>query len=84
MNSEYIKSLFPKQDMYYEENRFRTQVKLDGIIDKIIVKHNIIVGELEGKIYAYEQIIANSNFKAILSKEKQALEKRIKELEDNK
>lgn len=84
MNSEYIKSLFPKQDMYYEDSRFRTQVKLDEIINKIIAKHNMIVGEMEGKIYAYEQIIANSNFKAILSKDKQVLEKRIKELEENK
>jgi hypothetical protein len=82
MNSEYIKSLFPKQKLYYEDNMFKHQVNLDEIIDKIIAKHNIIVGELEGKIYAYEQIIANSNFKAILSKDKQALEKRIKELEE--
>ena len=33
------------------------------------------------KVYTYEKIIANSNFKAILSKDKQALENRIKELE---
>ena len=29
------------------------------------------IAELEAKVYAYEQIIANSNFKAVLSRKKE-------------
>ena len=36
---------------------------------------------LEAKVYAYEQIIENSNFKAILSKDKETLKKKVESLE---
>ena len=32
------------------------------------------IAELEAKVYAYEQIIANSNFKAVLSRKKESKE----------
>lgn len=38
--------------------------------------------ELEAKVYTYENIIANSNFKAINNKSIESLNKKIKELEE--
>lgn len=85
MNEEELMSMFKKDT--YPSNDYIKQYRIkefEDIIGKIVIKHKLIIGELEAKVYTYEQIIANSNFKAILSKDKQTLEKRIKELEENK
>lgn len=34
----------------------------------LLDNHDSKIGELEAKVYAYEQIIANSNFKPVLEK----------------
>lgn len=50
-------------------------------VEQLLINYKLEKAELEAKVYTYEKIIANSNFKSVLSKDKQALEKRVKELE---
>ena len=50
-------------------------------VEQLLINFKLEKAELEAKVYTYEKIIANSNFKSVLSKDKQTLEKRIKELE---
>jgi len=66
---------------YYTYDNSLKDIKLDDFwerIEEIIKRYTC---ELEAKVYTYEKVIANSNFKSILSKDKQTLEKRVKELE---
>lgn len=55
--------------------------KFNMAVEQLLINYKLEKAELEAKVYTYEKIIANSNFKSVLSKDKQALEKRIKELE---
>ena len=75
MNKNDIIQIF---DEYGEENRMYPCQKSIGLkesnfymaVDRALTKYRMAVAELEAKIYAYEKIIANSNFKAVLSKDK--------------
>jgi SPX domain protein involved in polyphosphate accumulation len=75
MNYEELDKLLKqyKSKIYYENN--------EDTINKILIMYKLYNAELEAKVYTYEKIIANSNFRSVLSKDKQSLEKRIKELE---
>ena len=55
--------------------------KFNMAVEQLLINYKLEKAELEAKVYTYEKIIANSNFKSVLSKDKQALEKRVKELE---
>ncbi len=86
MNEKVIDELFErcgKQLYSYSNSRTIStgSAEYRDFREKIIAKHKTAIAELEAKVYTYEKIIANSNFKSVLSKDKQALEKRIKELE---
>ena len=84
MNKEDILKIFPSRRLFYKNDNqplTKVEVNLEDIVDKILWLNNVETGELKGKIYAYETIISNSNFKSILSKDKQSYEKRINELE---
>lgn len=82
MNKEEILKLFP-WDMHdgisYSK---RDKNSIGEVVEKIITKHKLYTSELEAKVYAYEKIIANSNFKAINDKSVESLKKKIKELEE--
>ena len=76
-NNELAKALIEGLNELKDEGKtFRVIPSSDmrivsNLINKIINdKYNYDIGILEAKVYAYEQIIANSNFKAILVKEK--------------
>ena len=82
MNKEEIINLFP-WDEYNEISRGkRDKESIKEVVEKIIIKHKLYTSELEGKVYTYEKIIANSNFKAINDKSVESLKKKIKELEE--
>lgn len=83
MNKEEILKLFKIHhniDEYYEYKQ--TATELEEIIEKILTKHKLVLAELEAKVYAYENIITNSNFKAVNNKSIDILNKKIKELEN--
>ena len=54
---------------------------IDETIDKILIEIRLYTAELEAKVYTYEKIIENSNFKAVLNKPKETMQKKIGELE---
>ena len=71
MNKEEIMSLFEfyndgsvkyLKKIYYED--------IETVVDKIIILYKLKNAELEAKVYTYEKIIANSNFKPILKEKK--------------
>ncbi len=81
-----------KYDLHIISDRHREQVfdeikswsKAQDITQEIINKEYEIIevkkriAELEAKVYAYEKIIANSNFAPIISNEKSDLKERNK------
>lgn len=84
MNRGYIIELFRK---YREYNRYNIFVgDLEEIIEAILNKYKIElaigIAEAEAKVYAYENIISNSNFKSVLNEDKQKLEQENKELRE--
>lgn len=82
MNREVISDLFVFSNSGSGSYLLRSDKNyIDNLIDKILIEIKLYTAELEAKVYTYEKIIANSNFKSVLSKDKQALEKRVKELE---
>lgn len=83
MNKEEILELFKKHydGREYYEYRLRAY-DLEGIIETILTKHKLELAESEAKVYTYENIIANSNFKAVNNKSIDSLNKKIKELEN--
>ena len=75
MNRNFIESLFPKmgviKEIEYTDININTQrINLDILIEKILTRHSLYVAELQAKVYAYEKIIANSNFAPILKENK--------------
>ena len=86
MNKENITNIFNnhgKKIYTYDQNK-HIEIGSDGFnmaVEQLLINYKLEKAELEAKVYTYEKIIANSNFKSILSKDKQALEKRVKELE---
>lgn len=86
MNKENITSIFNNygRKVFKSDEYKRIEIgsnEFDMAIEQILINYKLEKAELEAKVYTYEKIIANSNFKSVLSKDKQALEKRIKELE---
>lgn len=86
MNKENITEIFNKygKKIYsYNQNK-HIEIGSDEFnmaVEQLLINYKLEKAELEAKVYTYEKIIANSNFKTVLSKDKQALEKRVKELE---
>lgn len=61
--------------------RYSNYDYISGIVDNIVILHKLKNAELEAKVYTYEKIISNSNFKSVLTKDKESMQKKIKELE---
>lgn len=57
---------YPSSD-YIKHYRIK---EFEDIIEKIVIKHKLLISELEAKVYTYEKIIANSNFAPILKENK--------------
>ena len=56
MSEEYIKSLFINKEIYYRnEYGCYTKIDLNKIIENILIKHKLELGELEAKVYTYEK-----------------------------
>ena len=86
MNKENITEIFNNYGgkIYSYDKTKHIEIGSDGFdmaVEKLLTIYKLEKAELEAKVYNYEKIIANSNFKTVLSKDKQALEKRVKELE---
>ena len=79
MNKEELLKLFEK----YKSYTYKTICieNFEKIIEEILRLYNLEKASLEAKVYTYEKIIANSNFKSILAKDKESMQKKIKELE---
>jgi hypothetical protein len=59
------------KDYIYSSDKEKVEEIIDNFNDeakKEIFELKIEIAELQAKIYAYEKIIANSNFKAVLKK----------------
>ena len=63
------------------DGRWNTQIDAinltenkDPLINELIVLFNTKLASSEAKMYAYEKIIANSNFKVVLEKSKKKTE----------
>jgi hypothetical protein len=71
MNKEELMSMFQK-DSYPSDDCIKHYriTQFEDIIEKIVIKHKLEMAELEAKVYAYEKIIANSNFLPILKENK--------------
>lgn len=71
MNKEELMSMF-KRDIYPSDDCIKhyTIKEFENIIEKIVIKHKLLISELEAKVYTYESIIANSNFAPILKNKK--------------
>lgn len=80
MNKEELMKLFEFDE--FEKTRFYNKKDMENIIKQVILNHKLYTSELEAKVYTYEKIIANSNFKAINNKSVESLKKKIKELEE--
>lgn len=75
MTDEEIRKLFKDKsfrDNYREYVGLETSVTLGKQIRdnmrEIVAEQKIVIAQQNAKIYAYEAIIANSNFKAVLPK----------------
>ena len=75
MNEKELMSMFEK-DSYPNSNCIRRYhiKEFENIIRDIVTKHKLEIAKLEAKVYAYEKIIANSNFSAILKENKETKE----------
>ena len=67
------------------ETRFGKEVCIRGgnfnlLAQEVITYFMPIISNLEAKVYAYEKIIANSNFKTVLEEPKSNTNKDIKEI----
>ena len=82
MNKEELMNLFEFYNNGSGSHLNRTSYKdIENVVDNIIILYKTKNAELEAKVYTYEKIIANSNFKSILTKDKESMQKKIKELE---
>ena len=82
MNKEIIECLFEFTNSGRGAYLINSDKKsIDNVIDKILIKIKLYTAELEAKVYTYEKIIENSNFKAVLNKSKETMQKKISELE---
>lgn len=71
MNKEEIMNLFEFWDNGSGAYLNRTSYKdIEKVVDEIIILYKLKNAELEAKVYTYEKIIANSNFKPILKENK--------------
>ena len=71
MNKEEIMSLFEFYNNGSGNYLNKTSYKdIETVVDKIIILCKLKNAELEAKVYTYEKIIANSNFKPILKEKK--------------
>lgn len=75
MTNEEIRKLFKDKsfrDNYREYVGLETSVTLGKQIrdnmQEIVAEQKVVIAQQNAKIYAYEAIIANSNFKAVLPK----------------
>lgn len=72
MNKEEIMNLFEFYNNGNGNYLNKTSYKdIETVVDKIIILYKLINAELEAKVYTYEKIIANSNFKPILKEKKE-------------
>lgn len=73
MNKEDLMKMFQK-DVYPSSDCIKQyRIKdFEDIIEKIVIKHKLLISELEAKVYTYEKIIANSNFAPILKENKKS------------
>jgi hypothetical protein len=71
MNKEEIMNLFEFYNdgcvTYLNHTSYKD---IETVVDKIIILYKLKNAELEAKVYTYEKIIANSNFKPILKEKK--------------
>lgn len=82
MNKEVIECLFKFNNSGRGAYLIDSDKKhIDDVIDKILIEIKLYTAELEAKVYTYEKIIENSNFKAVLNKSKETMQKKIGELE---
>ena len=82
MNKEQIKRLFRFSNSGRGAYLINSDEHyIDDVIDKIIIEIKLYTAELEAKVYTYEKIIENSNFKAVLNQTKESMQKKISELE---
>lgn len=66
MNEEDLMSMFEKDTYPYQNYIKQYEIaEFENIITKIVIKHKLEIAELEAKVYTYEKIIANSNFRTI-------------------
>lgn len=82
MNKEEIISLFEfckSGSVVYLKSNYYDDIS--KVVDNIVILYKLKSAELEAKVYTYENIISNSNFKSILTKDKESMQKKIKELE---
>lgn len=64
MNKEELLKLY---DKYRKENwKVLYEDDYEKLVEHILILHNLDKAELEAKVYTYEKIIANSNFRTIL------------------
>ena len=80
MNKEELMSMF-KRDIYPSDDCIKHYgiKEFEDIIEKIVIKHKLLISELEAKVYTYETIIANSNFAPLLKENKFDKLKKLKE-----
>ena len=76
MTDEEIRKLFKDnsyRDNYREYVGLETSITLGKQIrdnmQEIVAEQKVVIAQQNAKIYAYEAIIANSNFKAIMARE---------------
>ena len=76
MNKNVIENIFKKY-MQGTENTIITNkcISMDTnnyemFVKEILTEHELLVAELKAKVYAYEKIIANSNFKILVEETK--------------
>ena len=76
MNKNVIENIFKKY-MQGTENTIITNkcISMDTnnyemFVKEILTEYELLVAELKAKVYAYEKIIANSNFKILVEEPK--------------
>jgi hypothetical protein len=58
-----------KSQVFHSSEENRVSVVLD-FIARLMLENEKKIGNLEAKVYAYEKIIANSNFASLIKEEK--------------
>lgn len=77
MNNETIKKIIKSKctkNGTYTSNYYLYDTTIDEIIKELQTEIKLYTANLEAKVYAYEKIIANSNFSVILKENKKTKE----------